>query len=137
MSRRGWWLVLGAAALAILLFFLLRPKEDAPDDSVWFAEWRPRVIEGTVEGAPGATVEVYEEAEDGFRQTVTAGPDGRFRVTWHPLATTRLDQVFLKVRHEPFAATIAPIGKQHTRIVMARRVTGEGRLLDVEGRPVA
>ncbi|MHC4342082.1 MAG: carboxypeptidase-like regulatory domain-containing protein, partial [Planctomycetota bacterium] len=137
MSRRGWWLVLGAAALATVLFVLLRPRESAPDDSIWFAEWRPRVIEGTVVAAPGATVEIYEEAEEGFRDSVTAGPDGGFRITWHPRATTRLDQVFLKARHEPFAATIAPIGKQRTRISMARRVTGKGRLLDVDGRPVA
>jgi len=140
VSRLAWFAV--AAAGAALALFLWRggTHELTPDE--WAEAFKPRELAGVVVGADSrpmaeATVQLYEDAPDGYSRTVTTDDEGRFEVRWRPRATTSIDDVFYEVRDKDgvYAPTIALATESTIRLAIA--VASSGRVVDLAGAAVA
>jgi len=99
-------------------------------------EFRGVVLAGGA-AAAGATITLYEDAEQGFRATGTVEPDGTFLLAWTPTATDDPALLYLAAqdREQRYARTIAPASPAGTRIELAAAVAVRGSLLDAAGRP--
>ncbi len=116
-------------------------REKDPDV---FGESPPRLVrefEGTVldGGVPvaGATVQLWEDADDGFEAATLSLTDGSFHLDWEPTATTRLDRLFLAAAHHGRRSAVTRVRAGGTTVRLEPMVTSEGRVVDFEGKPVA
>jgi protocatechuate 3,4-dioxygenase beta subunit len=141
VTRNRWILVVLAAGVCLALYLVLRARRP---DGAGFPEspWRlPREFRGVVygDGEPMAeeSVELFEDAEGGYRALGVTAADGTFVLRWTPTATTALDRLFVVIpRVDRFARTVQPANPAGTTVHLARSVDVRGRVVDYEGRPV-
>lgn len=141
MTRNRWILCVLAAGAGLAVFLVLRARGPAGTE-LPEALWRlPREFRGVVlangEPAGGAAVELYEDAEGGYRVEDVTAADGTFALRWTPTATTSVEQLFVAAAGgDGFARTLRPADPSGTTVHLARATEVRGRLVDYQGRPV-
>jgi hypothetical protein len=141
VTRNRWVLIVVAAGVCLALYMVYRAHRSAGTgfpESPWTL---PREFRGVVlgDGEPVAEcpVELFEDAEGGYRARGVTAADGTFELHWTPTATTSLDRLFVAASGgDRFARTIRPANPAGTTVALARPADARGRLVDYEGRPI-